>query len=108
VTVTDERTNLTVFVDLNGRTRGSWDVVVTTPGGIKTTLERAFTVKGGQSPRIWVDVVGRSTIRPCREQTFNVFYGNAGNIDARGVPLWIAGIPKNAVWKLADAKRMEF
>ncbi len=83
--------------DLTGKARGLWDVVVTNPDGEQFTLPEGFTIEEGRAAQPWVDIIGRDTIRVGREQTFHIIYGNRGNVDAVGVPLWIAGIPKNAV-----------
>lgn len=84
--------------DLRSRVHGAWDVVVTSPAGRSITLPGAFVVEPGRSD-LWVDILGRNAIRAGREQTFTVLYGNRGNVDAIGVPLWIS-IPKHATLSL--------
>ncbi len=58
-------------------------------------------IQAAPAPLVWVDVVGREVIRPGRMQTFSILYGNSGNVDAVGVPLWIGGIPKDSTWELS-------
>jgi hypothetical protein len=82
--------------NLQGQAPGVRGVVMVNPGGASTISENAFTIEQGGGPQVWVDVVGRNVIRPGRPQTYYVYYGNRGNAEAYGVPLWITGIPKNA------------
>jgi len=82
--------------DLSGVEPGPYDVVFTNPGGQPATLSSAVTIEAGGEPELWLQLVGRDTIRAGRRQTFNVAFGNKGNVDAVGVPLWIAGMPKGS------------
>jgi hypothetical protein len=91
-----DASSLTATFDLSGATPGKRDVVVTLPDGSAATLRDGFTVEDGGGARVWVDVIGRDAIRVGRPQAFNIVYGNTGNIDAVGVPLWIGGIPSDA------------
>jgi hypothetical protein len=91
----DENTLMATF-DLKGKTRGNWDIVVTNPGDASTSLANGFTIEEGRSAQPWVYILGRSTYIVGRPYTFEVFYGNTGNIDAIGVPIFISGIPTNA------------
>jgi uncharacterized repeat protein (TIGR01451 family) len=92
--------SLGVTFDLFNRAPGVYNVVVTNEDGRSFTLPNAFTVLAGGEADVWVEVIGRTRIRIGREQTFIVNYGNRGNVDAHAVPLWIAGIPKNATVRL--------
>jgi hypothetical protein len=98
VVVNDSR--VTATFDLRGAPPGKRDVVVTLPDGSITTLPEGFTVEHGGATQMWVDVIGRDAIRVGRPQAFNIVYGNRGNIDAVGVPLWIGGIPNDATVSL--------
>lgn len=100
VIVGADGTTIDTTFDLTGKTRGAWDVVVTNPDGKSFILSNAFTIEEGRAARVWVDIVGLNLIRPGRAQSFHVFYGNTGNVDAVGVPLWIAGIPPDATLDL--------
>jgi hypothetical protein len=96
VTVGASGTNIATTFNLAGQTDGAWDVVVTNPDGTSFKLPQGFTIQLGTGPQVWVDVVGIGLIVPGRAQAFQVFYGNSGNVDTIGVPLWIAGIPPDA------------
>jgi hypothetical protein len=93
------RTLATTF-DLTGKTRGAWDVVVTNPDGTSFLLSNGFTIEEGRAPQVWVDILGLNIFRPGLARSFWISYGNRGNVNAIGVPLWIAGIPKNATFTL--------
>lgn len=80
--------------DLTDRAVGSWDVVVTNPDGSSATLFGGFTVEPFQAPQVWVDLIGPSLIRAGRPATYTLLYGNRGNVNAVGVPIWVGGIPK--------------
>src|SRR5262249_1688854 len=67
----DGRTVTTTF-DLIGKAHGLWDLTVTNLGGDTFTLPNAFTIEEGVAPKLWVDFVGRDTIRVGREQTITI------------------------------------
>jgi uncharacterized repeat protein (TIGR01451 family) len=100
VTVVADGTALDGSFDLEGKPQGEWNVVVTNPGGVSFTLNNGFTIEAGRAPQVWVDILGLNLIRPGRAQSFQLLVGNRSNVDAIGVPVWIAGIPRNAVLKL--------
>ncbi len=89
-------TTIVTTFDLTGKARGTWDVIVTNPDGTTLSLPQGFIIQAGTASQIWVDVVGLGLIVPGRAETLKLFYGNSGNVDAVGVPLWIAGIPPDA------------
>ena len=90
----------TIF-DLTGKARGLYDVVVTNPYGESVTVTQGFTIEEGKALQMWVDILGRDTVRPGQPQTYTIWYGNRGNTDALGTWLWIA-IPKDATWELGS------
>lgn len=96
VSVSDGGTTLNATFDLAGKTRGLWDILLTLPDGSGTTLPGTFHVEEGRSPKLWVDVVGLGLIRPGRPQTFHVFYGNTGNVDA-GETAFVLTWPNNVI-----------
>jgi beta-propeller repeat-containing protein len=98
VTVSADGLAVIATLDLRGRTRGAWDVVVTNSGRGSATLAKAFNVEEGKVADLWVDIVGRPRIRVNKEEIFTVLFGNRGNVDATGVPLAIRGIPEEATW----------
>jgi hypothetical protein len=95
-----DRENLIARLDLTGRTVGSWNLIVVDATGKELSLPGAFTIEPGGAVAPWVDILGPARIRLGREQTFTILYGNRGNIDADGVPVWIEGIPTDATWHL--------
>ncbi len=99
VAVLNEASIATTF-DLTGAALGSWNVVAENPSSSLFTLEDGFTIEEGRAPELWVDVLGRGVFRAGRVQTFHVMYGNRGNVDAIGVPLWLAGVPSSATLQL--------
>lgn len=96
VTVGTGGLSLTAVFDLNGAPRGTYDVEVTNPNGAIAMLQGAFVVEAGVGPQLWVDVVGPTTIgtAPRDARKFYILYGNRGNTDAVGVPVWVRGIPR--------------
>jgi hypothetical protein len=96
VTVENSGTTLSTTFNLSGMAQGAWDVLVMSPDGSSQTLSQGFTIQAGTEPQVWVNVVSLGLIVPGRPQTVQLFYGNSGNVDAVGVPLWIAGIPPDA------------
>ncbi|MBN1414759.1 MAG: T9SS type A sorting domain-containing protein [Bacteroidales bacterium] len=81
--------------DLYGKETGKWNVVVTVPGDTVMTIPGGFTIEDARPADPWVDIVGRDRILFNRWQTYTLTYGNNGNEDAKGVPLWfvISDVP---------------
>jgi len=75
--------------DLRNQSTGLWNVVVNIPGDTTMTLVDGFTIEAGVAADPWVDIIGRDRIVFNRNQTYTITYGNNGNVDATGVPLWI-------------------
>ena len=94
VKFTPDGTSLTAVVDLTGRARGKWSVIVTNPEGTSKTLPDAFTVEAGRASSVWVDIVGRDVARFGSVVTYMVLVGNRGNTDLYGVPVILSGIPR--------------
>jgi len=77
-------------LDLRDKQPGTFDLIVDYGDGSNfDTLYEAFTVEEGLKADPWVNIVGRDRILFNRWQTYTINYGNNGNIDATGVPLWI-------------------
>jgi hypothetical protein len=93
--VKEDGHSIGVTFDLTGKSLGQWNVVVTNPDGVIAEMAIGFRIEAGRDPEIWVDIVGQEFIRQNREQTYNVTYGNRGNTNAYGVPIWIS-IPSSA------------
>lgn len=94
VSVAEGQTALSGSFNLTGASPGAWDLVVTNPNNASVTLRGAFTVAPTQSTSVWVDLVGRSAIRPGLPVLYTILFGNRGNVDALGVPLGLA-VPSN-------------
>ncbi len=94
--VSADGSSMTARFNLRGRALGLWDVVVTNADGTTAVLAGGYTVEAGRGALMWTDILGRSRIRINSEARFTVVFGNRGNTDAYMVPVWIAGIPKNA------------
>ena len=80
--------------DLRGVPAGAWDLAVQR-FGVETSLPRAFTVQQGGGASAWAAVVGRETVRTGRKYSYEVAYGNNGNVDADLVVV-VSGIPNDA------------
>ncbi len=89
-------TELISTFDFSGTETGEWQFIITNPSGQSDTANQAFTIETSVGVEIWVDIMGRNHIRYGRLQSFIFTIQNNGNIDAIGVPLWIAGIPENS------------
>ncbi|MEP6569512.1 MAG: hypothetical protein ABJC10_07030 [Acidobacteriota bacterium] len=74
--------SITTTFDLTGKALGLWNVVVTNPGNTTATLAAAFTIEKSQGDKVWVDLVGRYTMRSNLTQTFYIVYGNSGDVDS--------------------------
>jgi uncharacterized repeat protein (TIGR01451 family) len=96
-------TKLVAEFDIRDKTEGFWDIIVKNPNGLISTSEpesaNDFEIVPGESPCLWIEILGREEIRIGRPTTYIIQYGNCGNVDALGVPLWIA-FPKMATWEL--------
>lgn len=98
VTISHNSTIAEALFDLNGQAPGVRDVVLTNPDNSSATRAAAFTVESGGDPFVWVDLLGREGMRPGQPQTYYIYYGNRGNVDAYQVPLYIA-FDKRMAWK---------
>lgn len=81
VTGSSNGTRLTAAFDLNGKTPGIWNLVVTNPGGDSATLPNAFTIEAGGEARFWVSAAVPNTMRPGRVTTVMISCGNSGSVD---------------------------
>ncbi len=73
---------------LQEKTTGTWDVVVTHDGA-ETVLPGAFEIIEGEAADPWAHVLGQGFVLFNTWTTYTVEYGNNGNVDALGVPLWL-------------------
>jgi hypothetical protein len=100
VAVAADALSLNAIFDLTGAATGLWDVVVVGPDAQTATLPDGFTIEAVRAPQLRVDVVGPGVLRANHQTAFDLVLENRGNVDAFGVPLWIAGIPANATVEL--------
>jgi len=89
--------SLTATFDLNGAQAGPRSVVVVNPDGQRDSLLSSFTVTALAAPQLRVNIVGPPVFRASHRTAFDFVVENRGNVDAVAVPLWIAGIPFDAV-----------
>jgi hypothetical protein len=85
--------------NLDGQAMGKRDVVIVNPDNTSSTRVAAFNIEAGGAPQIWVDILGRSALRPSQSQTYYIAYGNRGNVDVALLPIFIA-MSKNAEYEL--------
>jgi hypothetical protein len=78
------------IVDLRGKAIGEYNVVVTLNSGQELTIPNGFRVIEGVAAHPWAEVIGFDRIRRGQWQTYTLVYGNKGNVDAHGVPVWFA------------------
>jgi PKD repeat protein len=81
---------LSALFNLRGAVTGEWDVEIETPGRNTIIEDGGFTIVEGTKPEPWVEINGRNRALLGRWSTYTVNYGNSGNVDAAGVPLWLA------------------
>ena len=81
--------SISAIFNLNEKKIGKWDVVVS-KNNTEMSLPAAFSITLGEAPDPWVNINGRGQILFNMWQTYTINYGNNGNSDAYGVPLWIA------------------
>ena len=83
-------------LNLAGKARGVWDVLLQTDATTSIPLPGAFTIEVGRPADVWVDLLGRENIAAGRRSTFTLLVGNRGNVDAPGALIGIGGLPPNA------------
>lgn len=68
---------------------GKWDVVVK-KGTSEQIIKEAFQVVQVEKPAPWATLSGRGRTLINMWQSYTITYGNNGNVDAYGVPVWFA------------------
>ncbi len=89
-------TKVTATFNLTGATVSTYNLSLTGADGSQIIFANAFTIENGGGPNLWVDLIGRTTVRIGKPSKVFISYGNSGNVDARGIPIWLRGIPKTA------------
>ncbi|MBK9734726.1 MAG: T9SS type A sorting domain-containing protein [Saprospiraceae bacterium] len=77
------------FYDLHNIPVGTYDVLVEKQGGPSYILQNSFTIIQGMEADPWVTISGRDRMLYNTWTNYTITYGNNGNVDAMGVPLWI-------------------
>lgn len=86
---------LSVEFDLRGQVSGLWDLEVGFQNSAPVVFPNGFEIKPGEFPDMWTNIIGPSVVRPGLWNDYEVQLGNTGNMDAKGIPLYIA-IPPDA------------
>jgi PKD repeat protein len=84
------KNGISATFDIRDQQIGVYDVVVEKKGGPSYIMKGSFTVTQGQKAAPWARLEGRNRILYNTTTTYKISYGNNGNVDATGVPLWIA------------------
>jgi hypothetical protein len=96
-----QRINATL--DLHNQAVGFWNVVVIIPNDTVMTIPNGFEIIPGIAAAPFSDIVGFNVIRVGQWQQYVLSYGNTGNVDATGVPLYIAVSDTSAEMELLFA-----
>lgn len=86
--VKDDGKILQATFELYDKPTGAWDLVLTTAGNTQT-IPNAFTVEPKAAQDIQLQIEGRDAIRIGQFQEYRFHLTNPGNIDAKGIPLYI-------------------
>ena len=87
---------------LRGEPAGFRDLVIEIPGDTTIVLPDAFEVVARGEADTWADVLTPNFVSRGHRQAYYLTYGNAGNVDAVGVPIWLAVSPN------VEIKRMQY
>jgi uncharacterized repeat protein (TIGR01451 family) len=113
VTGVPDKTELWATFDLQGKTPGYWDLLVTNPDNATKSLPAGFLVKAGGEAKILIQLVGGGNVRVGRDATFRVMVRNAGDINAQNVVIILGltnGLPQSSGFGIstaADVSRLQ-
>jgi hypothetical protein len=82
-------TSIRLSFKLTDKDTGYYNLVVEIPNDTIMTIINGFYVEVGTDPAPWADVIGPPAIRVNEWSTYTVVYGNKGNSDALGVPIYL-------------------
>ncbi len=85
---------------LRNQPPGMRDVIIQIPGDT-IVLEDAFEIEQGGKADPWADVLIPNFVSRGHNQSYFIAFGNSGNLDAVGVPIWLALSP-NVTLRKAD------
>ena len=94
-----------VFVtfDLRGAATGRYDVQIDKPDAASVVLRGAFEVTSGIGGRLLASLVAPAALRPLRDYSFTIEYGNDGDADLPA-PLLVVSSPQNALLRLSTSE----
>ncbi len=84
------KSGISATFDLRNMPTGTYDVAVEKKSGPSYRIPGGFTVVQGNKAQPWARLEGRNRILFNTVTTYKIVYGNNGNVDASGVPIWIA------------------
>lgn len=83
-------TRIEATFNLRGASLGIMDLVIRIPGDTTIVIDDGFEIVQGTEPEPWADLVAPAFVTARKKEFVYLSYGNTGNIDAHGVPLFIA------------------
>jgi hypothetical protein len=89
-----DSTDMSATFDLTNQTPGIYDVILSKPDANDILFPGAFTIEAQGEAKLWVEIAGSDQIRLGRGSTYNINYGNTGNVDADGASFFV-GVPAN-------------
>lgn len=93
-------------LNLRGVPVGTRDLEVLVPDKEPVLLGGAFKIEEGTEAQPWADVIAPYFVTARKQKFFYLAYGNKGNVDAVGVPVWLVVSPnvqiKNIGFKMFD------
>ncbi len=84
---------LSATFNLLGAETGFRDIVLNIPNDTVIVLTNAFEIKVGMGPNPWAELVTPYFVTAGAEEFFYLSYGNSGDTDAHGIPLWVSFSP---------------
>ncbi|MBI4606606.1 MAG: hypothetical protein HY721_31980 [Planctomycetes bacterium] len=91
--VADDGRMISATFALDADAVGLWDVVVANPEEEPIRAQGGFTLEEARKGELWVEILGRTTLRSGWEQAITVVYGNKGNTDLEA-PLLTFAVPE--------------
>ena len=107
VNIASNGTSMSCTFALAGVATGSYDIVVTQPGGAGTLDDHgAFTVDSGSGQtqaqtKVWASLAGRPAIRVGVPNNLVLNYGNTGGVNAYITVIWVV-LPSSYTYSIAS------
>ena len=96
-TVTFNETRMNATFDLRNQLPQFKDVIIEVPGDTTYVFENEFEIVQGKGPLPWASMIAPSFVITSKAEFIYLSYGNSGDVDAEGVPLWVAFSPNMEV-----------